>query len=97
MGRVLPNQAHETVEIVTQATHHGGRSLALRLKHIIYIFRQFVRNRPVETVGKKCSGVPCASEHIGGRPCRGRLYDGVLDWEHSLPENDLLMAEWHSR
>ncbi|XP_059047885.1 NAD-dependent protein deacetylase Sirt6 [Achroia grisella] len=58
--------------------------------------RQFVRSRPVETVGKKCSGVPCAAEHIGGRPCRGRLYDGVLDWEHSLPENDLVMAEWHS-
>ncbi|CAG9790836.1 unnamed protein product [Diatraea saccharalis] len=58
--------------------------------------KQFVRSRPVETVGKKCSGVPCASEHIGGRPCRGRLYDGVLDWEHSLPENDLLLAEWHS-
>ncbi|CAH2049497.1 unnamed protein product, partial [Iphiclides podalirius] len=58
--------------------------------------RQFIRNSPVETVGKKCSGVPCASELNGGRPCRGRLYDGVLDWEHSLPENDLLMAEWHS-
>ncbi|XP_072938180.1 NAD-dependent protein deacetylase Sirt6 [Epargyreus clarus] len=58
--------------------------------------RQFVRSCPVETVGKKCSGVPCASSHCGGRPCRGRLHDGVLDWEHSLPENDLLMAEWHS-
>ncbi|CAG5059393.1 unnamed protein product [Parnassius apollo] len=58
--------------------------------------RQFVRSCPVETVGKKCSGVPCASSHNGGRPCRGRLYDGVLDWEHDLPENDLLMAEWHS-
>ncbi|XP_045500943.1 NAD-dependent protein deacetylase Sirt6 [Colias croceus] len=58
--------------------------------------RQFVRNAPVETVGKKCSGVPCAAGHGGGRPCRGRLYDGVLDWEHSLPENDLLAAEWHS-
>lgn len=58
--------------------------------------RQFVRSRPVETVGKKCSGIPCAAEHVTGRPCRGRLYDGVLDWEHSLPENDLLMAEWHS-
>uniref|UniRef100_A0A2A4IZK5 protein acetyllysine N-acetyltransferase n=1 Tax=Heliothis virescens TaxID=7102 RepID=A0A2A4IZK5_HELVI len=58
--------------------------------------RQFVRSCPVETVGKKCSGVPCAAEHVGGRPCRGRLYDGVLDWEHSLPENDLTMAEWHS-
>ncbi|XP_046966752.1 NAD-dependent protein deacetylase Sirt6 [Vanessa cardui] len=58
--------------------------------------RQFVRSRPVETVGKKCSGIPCASGHDGGRPCRGRLYDGVLDWEHSLPENDLLMSEWHS-
>ncbi|OWR49724.1 NAD-dependent deacetylase sirtuin-6 isoform 1 [Danaus plexippus plexippus] len=58
--------------------------------------KQFVRSSPVETVGKKCSGVPCASAHAGGRPCRGRLYDGVLDWEHSLPENDLLMAEWHS-
>ncbi|XP_061719777.1 NAD-dependent protein deacetylase Sirt6 [Cydia pomonella] len=58
--------------------------------------RQFVRSAPVETVGKKCSGVPCAAAHVYGRPCRGRLYDGVLDWEHSLPENDLLMAEWHS-
>ncbi|CAH0725022.1 unnamed protein product, partial [Brenthis ino] len=58
--------------------------------------RQYVRSQPVETVGKKCSGVPCASALTGGRPCRGRLYDGVLDWEHSLPENDLLMAEWHS-
>lgn len=58
--------------------------------------RQFVRSCPVESVGKKCSGIPCASEHITGRPCRGRLYDGVLDWEHSLPDNDLLMAEWHS-
>ncbi|KAF9405965.1 hypothetical protein HW555_013491 [Spodoptera exigua] len=58
--------------------------------------RQFVRSSPVETVGKKCSGVPCAAEHVTGRPCRGRLYDGVLDWEHSLPENDLTMAEWHS-
>ncbi|KAG6461766.1 NAD-dependent protein deacetylase Sirt6 isoform X2 [Manduca sexta] len=58
--------------------------------------RQFVRSCPVETVGKKCSGVPCAAEHTTGRPCRGRLYDGVLDWEHSLPENDLLMAEWQS-
>ncbi|CAH0399542.1 unnamed protein product [Chilo suppressalis] len=58
--------------------------------------KQFIRNSPVETVGKKCSGVPCASEHMGGRPCRGRLYDGVLDWEHSLPENDLFMAECHS-
>lgn len=60
-------------------------------------YRQFVRNCPAETVGKKCSGVPCASVHNGGRPCRGRLYDAVLDWEHSLPENDLLMSEWHSR
>ncbi|KAG7300249.1 NAD-dependent protein deacetylase sirtuin-6 [Plutella xylostella] len=58
--------------------------------------RQYIRSAPVETVGKKCSGVPCAAELVGGRPCRGRLYDGVLDWEHSLPENDLLMAEWHS-
>nr|XP_021201116.2 NAD-dependent protein deacetylase Sirt6 [Helicoverpa armigera] len=58
--------------------------------------RQFVRSCPVETVGKKCSGVPCAAEHVTGRPCRGRLYDGVLDWEHSLPENDLTMAEWQS-
>ncbi|XP_034833617.1 NAD-dependent protein deacetylase Sirt6 [Maniola hyperantus] len=58
--------------------------------------RQFVRSCPVETVGKKCSGVPCAAGHAGARPCRGRLYDGVLDWEHSLPENDLLMSELHS-
>lgn len=57
---------------------------------------QFVRSSPVETVGKKSSGVPCATGLSSRRPCRGRLHDGVLDWNHSLPENDLLMAEWHS-
>ncbi|CAK1542289.1 unnamed protein product [Leptosia nina] len=58
--------------------------------------RQFVRHTPVETVGKKCSGIPCGAGHAGGRPCRGRLHDAVLDWEHSLPENDLIAAELHS-
>ncbi|KAJ8714460.1 hypothetical protein PYW07_002685 [Mythimna separata] len=58
--------------------------------------RQFIRGFPVETVGKKCSGNPCPAGYTASRPCRGKLYDGVLDWEHSLPENDLTMAELHS-
>lgn len=51
--------------------------------------RQFIRNFATTSVGKKCLETVCRSEQIGGRPCRGRLHDTILDWEHNLPDNDL--------
>lgn len=39
----------------------------------------------------------CRSEHVGGRPCRGKMHDTILDWEHSLPDSDLALADLHSR
>ncbi|XP_055608502.1 NAD-dependent protein deacetylase Sirt6 [Uranotaenia lowii] len=53
--------------------------------------RQFVRNKPAPTVGKKLTGDACR------RSCRGgNLIDNILDWEHDLPEYDLDLAFMHS-
>lgn len=59
-------------------------------------FRQFVRNTAVPTVGQKSLSKACPTIKPNGRVCRGRLHDTILDWEHSLPENDLAMADFHS-
>jgi mono-ADP-ribosyltransferase sirtuin 6 len=56
---------------------------------------QFVRSSPTSTVGKKCLEVNC-KRILRGRPCRGKLCDTILDWEHSLPEKDLEMSDYHS-
>ncbi|EEB16023.1 chromatin regulatory protein sir2, putative [Pediculus humanus corporis] len=58
--------------------------------------RQFVRSSPVPTVGQKSINKNCPATKANGRPCRGRLHDTILDWEHNLPENDLGMADYHS-
>jgi mono-ADP-ribosyltransferase sirtuin 6 len=58
--------------------------------------RQFVRKQATTTVGQKCLETPCPAFRRNGRPCRGRLHDTILDWEHNLPENDLGMADFHS-
>jgi mono-ADP-ribosyltransferase sirtuin 6 len=57
---------------------------------------QFVRKHATSTVGQKCLETPCPGSRRNGRPCRGRLHDTILDWEHRLPENDLGMADFHS-
>uniref|UniRef100_A0A240PMX2 protein acetyllysine N-acetyltransferase n=1 Tax=Anopheles christyi TaxID=43041 RepID=A0A240PMX2_9DIPT len=58
--------------------------------------RQYVRNSPAPTVGKKATGNICPGTGAG-RACRGgKLIDNILDWEHDLPENDLQMAFMHS-
>ncbi|XP_053681429.1 NAD-dependent protein deacetylase Sirt6 [Anopheles nili] len=58
--------------------------------------RQYVRNAPAPTVGKKVTGNICPGVGIG-RTCRGgKLIDNILDWEHDLPENDLQLAFMHS-
>lgn len=60
-------------------------------------YRQFVRTMATKTVGKKCLDTICRSELVGGRPCRGRMHDTILDWEHNLPHNDLALSDLHSR
>lgn len=50
---------------------------------------QFIRSSPVPTVGKKSVGNSCRNK---SRPCRGQLFDNILDWEHDLPEDDLYLA-----
>lgn len=60
-------------------------------------FRQFIRNFATKSVGKKSLDTVCRSEQIGGRPCRGRMHDTILDWEHNLPDSDLTLSDLHSR
>lgn len=59
--------------------------------------RQYVRNSATTSVGQKCLNKPCPRAQINGRVCRGKLCDTILDWEASLPENDLSISEYHSR
>jgi NAD+-dependent protein deacetylase sirtuin 6 len=71
--------------------------LNMRIFDLLQYFRQFTRQSPTPTVGQKYVGSPCPSEQSKGRPCRGKLHDTILDWEHSLPDDDLEMADMHSR
>lgn len=76
---------------------YGQRTKLTKYSKNIFIFRQFVRNFATKSVGKKCLETVCRSEQIGGRPCRGKMHDTILDWEHNLPDNDLALADLHSR
>ncbi|XP_047347571.1 NAD-dependent protein deacetylase Sirt6 isoform X1 [Vespa velutina] len=58
--------------------------------------KQFIRNFASKSVGKKSLDTVCRSEQIGGRPCRGRMHDTILDWEHNLPDSDLTLSDLHS-
>ncbi|XP_055546560.1 NAD-dependent protein deacetylase Sirt6 [Wyeomyia smithii] len=58
--------------------------------------RQYIRNKPAPTVGKKLTGDFCKGTK-NSRACRGgNLIDNILDWEHDLPERDLDLAFMHS-
>lgn len=67
------------------------------LRLIILYFRQFVRNTATTSVGQKCLDIPCKAYNKAGRPCRGKLHDNILDWEHDLPQSDLDLSTLHSR
>ncbi|MCL4133175.1 UNVERIFIED_CONTAM: hypothetical protein GTU68_027776, partial [Idotea baltica] len=58
--------------------------------------RQYVRQEAAATVGLKSRGVSCPGRKVNGRRCRGKLQDTILDWEDSLPDTDLDMADMHS-
>ena len=59
--------------------------------------RQYIRCRAVTTVGQKDMNVACPAIKSGKIPCRGKLHDTVLDWEHELPIKDLALADIHSK
>ncbi|XP_076370367.1 sirtuin 6 isoform X1 [Tachypleus tridentatus] len=59
--------------------------------------RLFIRSQASMSVGQKCTDQPCPLRKPNGRVCRGKLYDTILDWEDELPEEDLGLADMHSR
>ncbi|KFO28839.1 NAD-dependent deacetylase sirtuin-6 [Fukomys damarensis] len=59
---------------------------------------QYVRDTVVGTMGLKATGRLCTVAKARGlRACRGELRDTILDWEDSLPERDLALADEASR
>lgn len=48
---------------------------------------RFIRSTPSQTMGLKKSTVKCPREK-----CRGKLRDTILDWENSIPPNELKIA-----
>lgn len=64
--------------------------------YVLFYYRQFVRTSATSSVGQKCLEKPCPTSKLNGRPCRGKLHDTILDWEHNLPEKDLGLADFHS-
>ncbi|CAH2292273.1 NAD-dependent deacetylase sirtuin-6 [Pelobates cultripes] len=56
--------------------------------------KQYVRDVVVGTMGLKPTGRLCDVSKVRGlRACRGKLIDTILDWEDSLPDRDLNMAD----
>jgi hypothetical protein len=43
------------------------------------------------------AGGDCPAYKGGGRKCRGKLKDFVLDWEAALPEEDLEISDAQSK
>ncbi|XP_042525867.1 NAD-dependent protein deacetylase sirtuin-6 isoform X2 [Dipodomys spectabilis] len=55
---------------------------------------QYVRETVVGTMGLKATGRLCTVAKARGlRACRGELRDTILDWEDSLPDRDLALAD----
>ncbi|XP_075706754.1 NAD-dependent protein deacylase sirtuin-6 isoform X2 [Rhinoderma darwinii] len=60
--------------------------------------KQYVQDYVVGTMGLKPTGRLCDVAKVRGlRACRGKLMDTILDWEDSLPDKDLNLANEASR
>ncbi|XP_064898276.1 NAD-dependent protein deacylase sirtuin-6 isoform X1 [Columba livia] len=58
------------------------------------VSRQYVRDAVVGSMGLKPTGRLCSVTKARGlRACRGKLRDTILDWEDSLPDRDLTLAD----
>ncbi|NWI11340.1 SIR6 deacetylase, partial [Crypturellus soui] len=56
--------------------------------------KQYVRDAVVGSMGLKPTGRLCSvTKGRGLRACRGKLRDTILDWEDSLPDRDLTLAD----
>ncbi|XP_038627063.1 NAD-dependent protein deacetylase sirtuin-6 isoform X2 [Tachyglossus aculeatus] len=56
--------------------------------------KQYVRDAVVGSMGLKATGRLCSvAKGRGLRACRGELHDTILDWEDSLPDRDLSLAD----
>ncbi|KAM9620063.1 NAD-dependent protein deacylase sirtuin-6 isoform 2-T2 [Morphnus guianensis] len=56
--------------------------------------KQYVRDTVVGSMGLKPTGRLCSVTKARGlRACRGKLRDTILDWEDSLPDRDLTLAD----
>ncbi|XP_047933776.2 NAD-dependent protein deacylase sirtuin-6 isoform X3 [Anser cygnoides] len=56
--------------------------------------KQYVRDAVVGSMGLKPTGRLCSVTKARGlRACRGKLRDTILDWEDSLPDRDLTLAD----
>ncbi|XP_056429938.1 NAD-dependent protein deacylase sirtuin-6 [Hyla sarda] len=56
--------------------------------------KQYVRDYVVGSMGLKPTGRFCDVPKVRGlRACRGKLIDTILDWEDSLPDKDLNLAD----
>jgi len=59
---------------------------------------EYFRRFPVKTMALKRTGNVCTQTGKRGLTnCRGKLRDTILDWEDSLPTNDLMRAEEECR
>ncbi|VDM98798.1 unnamed protein product [Thelazia callipaeda] len=58
--------------------------------------RKYYRTTPVESIGLRPTGKSCEGTY-DGRPCRGILHDGCLDWEDPLPTEDISQANKYAR
>lgn len=45
-------------------------------------YRQFIRRKAVTSVGQRELEADCPAIKSGKLPCRGKLHDTILDWEH---------------
>ncbi|XP_041366026.1 NAD-dependent protein deacetylase sirtuin-6-like [Gigantopelta aegis] len=57
---------------------------------------QYVRKTCSPTLGLKLTGESCTQRKSRGN-CRGKLTDTILDWEDSLPDKDLDLADEHGK
>lgn len=58
---------------------------------------QYINLDPVPTMAQRYTGNVCDVSKSGGRSCRGKLKDMILDWEADLPLKDIIAAEEHSK
>lgn len=58
--------------------------------------KKHIKSECARTVGLKSTGHKCLREKPRGQ-CRGFLHDTILDWEDSLPDDEMRLSEAHCK